>query len=188
MTLNKGRYRYESVEIKDGDSIENILSNKGFTQRVSHKAQSLTEKEATKYSNSLNSVIYFAFLPYFLNDPAAIKTYVGVDTIKAKPHHKIQVSFQKASGGDHHEDTFYYWFDEKTHLLNYLAYAAGGERFRSAYNRRNIRGLIIQDYINYKRPKMMDSVPLSEYQRYYEKGKLEELSRINLENISVSFN
>jgi len=56
----------------------------------------------------------------------------------------------------------------------------GGVRFRSAYNRRVIDGIIFQDFINYK---AKIGTPLFDLPSLYEKGELEELSRIETKDI-----
>ena len=40
------------------------------------KIDTLSEEWIGKYSRSVNSVAYFAFLPYGLNDPSVFKTLV----------------------------------------------------------------------------------------------------------------
>ena len=144
----------------------------------------MTEKKKRAYSNSVNSVHYFAFLPSFLNDAAVHKTYVGETTIKGKAYYKIRVTFDQEGGGDDHDDVYMYWIDKEDYSMDYLAYSfhvnGGGVRFRSAYNARNVEGITFQDYVNYKHDK---ETPVENLDALYEEDKLIELSRIELKNI-----
>ncbi|MCB0609821.1 MAG: hypothetical protein KDD12_19025, partial [Lewinella sp.] len=144
-------------------------------------------KDSSAYANSVNSVIYFALLPYFLNDPAVRKTYLGKTTIKGIAYHKIGVTFGAENGGKDFQDQYIYWIRQDNFTLDYLAYNyivdGGGARFRQAYNLRPVNGLLIADYINFK-PKS-DSRDVVRFDRLFESDSLEELSRIVLENVAV---
>lgn len=175
-------YEYTRTFEKDGQQIKDILNNEGFERQIDGKAVEVADTMVTRYSNSINSVNYFAQLPYRLNDPAVNKTYQGTTEIKGKQYHVIQVTFEEEGGGDDFDDIYYYWFDMESYHLDYLAYSfhinGAGVRFRSAYNSRNVNGVRFQDYINYKAAK---NTPLSDLPKLYETNQLEELSRIELE-------
>ena len=131
---------------------------------------------------------YFAFLPYGLNDAAAIKTYLGQTTIKGKEYHQVKVTFQAEGGGEHFEDEFLYWFGVDDFLMDYLAYSyhtdGGGVRMREVREAHEVCGIRFQDYVNLKAASK--DTPLDSMQYLYEKGALEKLSEINLENIRTS--
>ncbi|MFT6881892.1 MAG: hypothetical protein ACJAVY_000683, partial [Marinoscillum sp.] len=146
----------------------------------------LSEVDAGKYGNTLNSVLYFVQLPYLLNDDAVIKSYQGTQEIKGQNYDVIKVTFKPTGGGEDFQDEYMYWFDAKSHLLDYLAYSyetnKGGVRFRSAYNRTNVEGMVFQDYINYE---VVKDSPLNLIPNAFEKGELKELSRIENTEINV---
>lgn len=177
-----GQYRYER-QTKDEKTID-ILTNDGFIRKVEGKEVSLTEKKIRAYSNSVNSVHYFAFLPSFLNDTAVIKKLIGEGIIKGKEYYKVQITFKKEGGGDDHDDVYIYWINKADFSMDYLAYSfhvnGGGVRFRSAYNQRTIGGIIFQDYVNYKHDK---NTSVADLDTLYEQNKLIELSKIELINI-----
>lgn len=178
-------YRFERIQLtKKKDEIVDIIDNEGFERIFNDRGVYLSKMEQNKYRDQLNSVVYFALLPYRLNDPAVIKGYLGENKVKNKTYHKVKIGFEKDGGGDHHEDIFYYWFEKETYLLKYFAYSEGGKRFRAAINTRDIGGIIFNDYINYEAPEEGD-LPLQDYHRLYEQDKLPELSRIELKNIEV---
>ncbi|TDT46595.1 hypothetical protein CLV90_0650 [Maribacter spongiicola] len=182
---NNDGYLYR-VNFKDSlqNNIEDVLQNGSFSRKVNDKLVDLSEKDIAKYSNALNSVIYFATLPHKLNDKAVQKEDVGETVIKGEDYDVIRVTFGKEGGGTDHDDVFMYWINKKSHYINYLAYSYstnnGGVRFRSAYNPRTIDGIRFQDYINWEAP---IGTPLKELPALLEKEELKELSRIETEDV-----
>ena len=82
--------------------------------------------------------------------------------------------FTEEDGGKDFEDVFLYWFDEQTFSMDYLAYSyitdGGGVRFREAFNKSEIGGIVFQDYINYKPEDKL--TPLEEMGTLLIKGNL----------------
>lgn len=189
-TIFKSPTAYEYIrEFTDSTGVvKDVLNNSGFTRTVNGaKINNLTEERIGAFSRSVNSVAYFAFLPYGLNDPAAVKTLVGETEIKGKKYDLIRVTFQAEGGGDHYEDEFLYWFGMEDHLMDYMAYLyftdGGGVRLREVTGVQEVGGIRFQNYLNYK-PADKDT-PLDRMQELYKSGSLEKLSEINLENIRV---
>jgi hypothetical protein len=169
--------------------VVDVLNNSGFTRKVNGVLiDTLTEERIGAFSRSVNSVAYFAFLPYGLNDAAAIKTYLGKTTIKGKEYHQVKVTFQAEGGGDHFEDEFLYWFGVDDSHMDYMAYSyhtdGGGVRMRDVRATRELGGIRFQDYNNLKAANK--ETPLDSMQVLYETGALVKLSEINLENIKTS--
>lgn len=190
-SLHKSPTSFEySREFTDSTGkVVDVLTNTGFTRKVNGvQIDTLTEERIGAFSRSVNSVAYFAFLPYGLNDAAAIKTYLGQTTIKGKNYHQIKVTFKPEGGGEHFEDEFLYWFGVDDFKMDYLAYNyhtdGGGVRFREVREARVVGGIRFQDYINLKAASK--ATPLDSMQYLYEKGALEKLSEINLENIRTA--
>lgn len=189
-TIFKSPNAYEYIrEFSDSTGlVKDVLNNSGFVRTVNGvKIDTLTEERVGAFSRSVNSVAYFAFLPYGLNDPAAVKTLVGQTEIKGEKYDLIRVTFQAEGGGDHFEDQFLYWFGQDDHLMDYMAYLyytdGGGVRLREVSGVQEVGGIRFQNYINYK-PTDKDT-PLDTMQVLFESGQLEKLSEINLENIQV---
>ncbi|HEB62329.1 MAG TPA: hypothetical protein ENI82_04170 [Bacteroidetes bacterium] len=174
---------------KANENIEDRLSNQGFQRKINNQVVELDQAKSNAYSNSVNSVIYFALLPFFLNDHAAVKEYLGQEIINNRAYHKIKVHFKEAGGGDDFEDSYIYWFHKKTYQLDYLAYNyhvnGGGARFRVAYNKRKLNGIRFADYINFK-PKTK-SMDIENFAKKYQAEELVELSRIENKNIEVTY-
>jgi hypothetical protein len=181
------RYAYTSKKLNGSDTISDFLINGNkFFRIIGSDTLQLSEVDAGKYGNTLNSVLYFVQLPYLINDAAVIKSYQGTKEIKGQSYDVIKVTFKPSGGGEDFQDEYMYWFDTKSHLLDYLAYSyetnKGGVRFRSAYNRTNVEGLIFQDYVNYEVAK---GTPLYIIPNAFESGELKELSRIEITEINV---
>jgi len=183
-TNNGSDYRYEMKNETEADLIHDVLENDILTRIVNDKPIKLNEKQIKTYTGALNSVIYFATLPYKLNDATVNKAFKGTTSIKNEDYNIIEVTFNKEGGGQDHDDEFYFWINTKTNTIDYLAYNyrvnGGGVRFRSAYNARTVDGIRFQDYINFKAPV---NTLLKDLPKLYENGELKELSRIETENI-----
>lgn len=182
-------YEYSREFTDSTGQVVDVLNNAGFTRKVNGVLiDTLTEERIGAFSRSVNSVAYFAFLPYGLNDAAAIKTYLGQTKIKGKEYHQVKVTFQAEGGGEHFEDEFLYWFGVDDFLMDYMAYSyhtdGGGVRMRAVRAVQEVGGIRFQDYINLKAANK--ETPLDSMQYLYEKGALEKLSEINLENIRTS--
>lgn len=166
-----------------------IMAPSGFTRLINDSLAKLPDSLIDRYANAVNSVHYFAYLPFGLNDPAVNKTLLGEVIIKNKDYYKIKVLFDKEGGGDDYEDTYIYWFNKNTFKPDYLAYEFhvndGGMRFREAYNERYINGIRFVDYYNYE---PMDSVAITigMTDSLFINKKLKLLSKIELEDITVS--
>ena len=183
---NEGtKYAYTVTYEKDGQKNINQLTNDGLTRTVDgKKVDDLSEKAYNGYAGALNSVIYFATLPHKLYDPAVNKFYQGETTIKGKKYDVLMITFNEEGGGPDHDDEYYYWINQETHRIDYLAYNYlvnnGGVRFRSAYNPRVVDGILFQDYVNYKADV---GTPLADLPRLFEKEILKKLSIIETERI-----
>ena len=181
---NDASYYYERILEQDGEEVKEILDNGLLTRHKNGEVIELTGGEAERIHEAVNSVPYFAMLPYKLNDGAVVKTYEGEVTIKGKQYHKIKITFEGEGSGTSPTNVFYYWFDKETGFLDYLGYSRGGNRFREAYNQRVVNGIRFADYVNYKSDALLEP-SLEEYDALFEKGELRELSRIILDDVEV---
>ena len=180
-----GSYQYER-HFKDstGAKIVDVLKNEGFQRFTNGQRSNISSKDSFNFSNSVNSVLYFALLPYFLDDPAVNTKYLGEIQINGTTYDKVKITFQEENGGKDFQDQFVYWFNKEENTLDFLAYNyltdGGGARFRAAYNKRRVNQLLINDYINFKpNTKRMD---VELFDSLYLNDGLKELSRIELVN------
>ncbi|NQY07898.1 MAG: hypothetical protein HRT71_00070 [Flavobacteriales bacterium] len=184
-----GLFEYQRIQLdSSGVETKDVLNNDSMTRSIDQVQVSLTDEWKQKYSNSINSVMYFAFLPYKLNDDRVLKEYLNQIAIKGTDYHKIKVSFEPREGADHKDDVFIYYFDVKDYSMDYFAYEyftdEGGFRFREAFNSRKNKGLTIQDYHNYK-PIDTVGVHLERLDELFGSGELKLLSEILTEEVSV---
>jgi hypothetical protein len=181
---NGDSFTYEVCSTKKGISTIDQLENNNFTRIQAGEIKDLSEKDIAKYTGALNSVIYFATLPHKLKDDAVHKKYIEETSINGSNYDVIEITFNQEGGGEDFDDEYYYWINQDTNKIAYLAYNyqvnGGGVRFREAYNTRVVEGITFQDYVNYKAPV---KTPLKELPALFEKGTLKELSRIITEKI-----
>lgn len=185
-TVNQddGSYVYDRSFTEDGDEIREVLDNGVIKRYVNGEDSGKSERQLSRAFEDVNSVSYFAMLPYKLNDAAVIKKYEGEVEIKGKTYDKVKVTFQGEGAGDSPDNVFYYWFDQETGFMDYLGYSKGGFRFRAAYNQRIVNGVRFADYVNYSGG-VYKANALEEYDQLYNADKLKELSRIVLEDVKV---
>ncbi len=185
-----GNFNFERYLMIGEDAVLDRLNNSGFYRYKNDINIALPDSLSQRYKASLNSVIYFAQLPYSLDGDAINLKYIGEDRIKGKSYHEIEVTFNEIGGGEDHEDVFVYWINQEDHFIDYLAYSyceeECGYRFRESVNRRNNNGVIVQDYNNYKTAKL-DS-ELFNIDDLFNENKLELLSKIELERVSFKVN
>ena len=178
----KGTFFYERT-MTDSQKIvwRDVLDNSGFHREKDGVKAELSEKDHARYLEGINSQVYFLLLPYKLQDKAVILTYLGESEVEGKKQFKLKVTFKKEGGGTDFEDEFCYWINQKTYLIDYLAYTNGGPRFRKATVRHNVGGVIFQDYENYE---IKDkTIPSNEYDRVFMSGGFKLLSKIEHKNV-----
>lgn len=184
--LDDEDFFYESTFKDDSlGLIKDQLSNHGFVREQNGLVVALSEKDSIKYATSLNSVVYFAFLPLKLKDDAVKSKYLRTVQVKGKAYHQLEVSFKPEKGGSHHDDVFYFWFDEKDSSMDYFAYSEGGNRFRALKGLVKANdGLYLQNYLNLEN-KNEEKAQLKDYHILFEQDKLNVLSEVTLENVTI---
>ena len=196
--------RFEMENRTDGDwtirrvvadpeqgEVEDALRADGVRRRVAGADVPLSPSEAAAAESGVNSVAYFAFLPYKLNDAAARKRLLAPATVAGRRYDVVEVTFDERGGGADWEDRFVYWFDAERHTLDYLAYAfsvnGGGTRFREAVNPREAGGVRVQDYRNYTADST--GAPFQRLERYPEllgTDRLQLLSTVALDSVRIT--
>ncbi|AEI49898.1 DUF6503 family protein [Runella slithyformis] len=176
-----------SYERSMTDSLNNVyhdsLTNDSFVRKRNGKPLDLSQKDADKYREGINSIAYFVLLPYKLSEPAVNLKYVGETTIESQNYHKIKVTFDREGGGKDYEDEFCYWINRQTHTLDYLSYANGGPRFRKATKRHTVGGIVFQDYENYE---ILDkTISTTQYDKAFLEGNSKLLSKIEQANYAA---
>ena len=173
--------------IREFDSIIDGLTNDGFERFINLEKQTLSEADAAKYSNSVNSVHYFSVLPFGLNDKAVHKKLLPLSTIKGKEYYKIEVTFSENGGGEDFEDVFIYWIGKEDFLVDYLAYSyhtnEGGKRFRVLKEQCVKNGIRFVDFHNYK--PLNKEILLIDIDKAFENNELKKVSEIILKDIEV---
>ena len=186
-TRKGGLYTYERITKDSANTTHDFLSNDGFKREINGTAVEVVDSMRVKYTSSVNSVIYFALLPYGLNDASVRKKFLGETQLEGKEQYVVEISFGEEGGGEDFEDVFIYWINKKDFVIDYLAYSfdegKGLEyRFRKAHNPRKVNGITFFDYINYQ---PTTDTKITGLEDLYKESKLKELSKIELLNIKV---
>lgn len=96
--------------------------------------------------------VYFAFLPFRLNDPGVYKEDLGLEAWEGRELHKVKVTFAPGSSTDA-DDEYLFWFDPSSGRLEQFAYSytrgEGGLRLRRGFDYRRVGGLLFFDQRNY---------------------------------------
>lgn len=184
---SNGQRIMKRISKTDSTVIVDVRIPGSFERFVNDSIVVVHDTMAIKYANAINSVHYFAYLPFGLNDRAVKKELLGSAHIKRKDYHKIKITFDQKDGGEDFDDTYVYWFNKETFKPDYLAYEfhvdGGGMRFREAYNERYVDGIRFVDYKNYKPKKR--AVSIYKIDRLFQEDELELLSKIELNAILV---
>lgn len=182
-----GKFAYHRYLTIGKDSIHDQLNNDGFSRFKNDTLLQVADSLAKRYRSSLNSVVYFAQLPYGLDSPAVNKRFVKKDTILGTIYNEIEVTFDEEGGGEDPDDVFLYWINEKTKMIDYLAYSfceeECGYRFRQSINRRTIKGVTVQDYNNFKTDEL--DPELSQLDEMFENEHLTKVSTIEMKRVKV---
>ena len=185
---NEGKYQLERTKMNGADTVHDIVSNEGLKRYINEIETIVNDSMVTSIIDGVNSVHYFAQLPFGLNNQAVQKKLIGEDSINNKNYYEIEVTFKEEGGGTDFDDVFIYWIHKQDFTVDYLAYSyavnGGGIRFREAYNTRVVEGIRFAHYNNYK-PESKD-VKLSNLDGLFINGKLKLLSKIETENVTVS--
>jgi hypothetical protein len=175
------------TRIIDSARVTDIRKGNEFRRMVDGHEVDVPDSMAIRYSNSINSVHYFAYLPYGLNDAAVNKELLGEARVEGQEYYKVRITFEKKGGGKDYEDVFVYWFNKSNYKPDYLAYEfetdGGGLRFRKAYNERYVGGIRFVDYVNYQAEKGLGPAELDSL---FSRGALRLLSKIELHDVKVN--
>lgn len=189
VTRADGRFSYARTYTDAAGRVREVLTNDALYREVNGRRVALGEAERRRVETGINSVVYFALLPYALNDPAVQKRYLGPATLEGAPYHEIEVTFRPEGGGRDWEDRFVYWIHRDRHTMDYLAYYfhtdGGGSRFRKAVNPRVVGGVRFADYLNFAAAPDTLGAAVETYDALLRRDGLRLVSEIVLENVQV---
>ncbi len=182
-----GRFHYERSYEEEGVRIREWMTNDQTRRMVDGEPVTLDEEGRARVELDLNSVVYFALLPFRLMDPAVRHRELAPTDIEGEPYRVVEVTFQREGGGEDWEDRFVYWFHADDHTLDFMAYrydrGDGGTRFRRAVNRREVGELLLQDYQNFTANEGIEDIV--DYPLLLAEGRLELVSMVEMEDVAV---
>jgi hypothetical protein len=185
---DNGRFRYQrTVSDSLGQAIVEVMENEGSWIEVGGTRQEVDPQRRARLETAVNSVVFFGFLPFKLDDPPVRATDLGSAMVAGQPYRKIQVTFRREGGGPDWEDRHILWFHETDHTLDYLAYREVADvettRFRRAINRRQVGGILLQDYENYTGDPDVEDV--ANYDQLFEGGGLRLVSMVEFDDLEI---
>lgn len=182
-----GRFAYTRDWSNAEGAGRDVLSNEGLIRTIDGAEVELSRADYLAAEEAVNSVVYFALLPYALADDAVQPRLAGADTLAGEPYDLLEVTFRPEGGGRDYQDRFLYWVHQTRSTIDYLAYSyevsGGGARFRRAVNPRTVGGVRFVDYINFSAEPL--DPPLERLGRLWEADSLDLLSEIVLDDVHV---
>lgn len=187
--ITNGEYVYErSFRSKEG-WVTDVWSNDKFKRMIDEQEVKLNQENMRTYKTATNSVIYFALLPFNLDDPVVNRQLMRPVKINDQTYYKVEMTYGKNGGGEDFENVYVYWIHKENFTIDYLAYSfninGGGVRFREAYNPREVNGIRFQDYKNYT---IYKDFPAQELDYAFQTDQLKQISDIKIENVKVNLN
>ncbi len=192
MKRNNGRFQYErSFADTTGARIHDVLDNSAVARSVDGRPFELDSAKARSVTVDVNSVVYFASLPYPLADPGVRSRQLGSETIEGQEYLKVEVTFTPDKGGLDYDDRFIYWIHPESFDIRYMSYFyhtdGGGSRFRKAVNIRRVEGIQFADYLNYASEPDTVRKSVDRFAEYFTNGTVKLVSEINMDSVVVSF-
>jgi hypothetical protein len=189
-------FRYARTLTDDsGRQIEEVVDNSGVHRFVDGVEVDLDEAEAGRVHTAVNSVAYFALLPYSLTDPAVRVRALGPDSVRGQAYDLLEATFAQEGGGTDWDDRYVYWLRQPDATMDYLAYSYAptpgdtsrnetGTRFREVLGTVDVEGIRFQNYRNLT----ADSIGPRDLERYsdlYENARTWIVSNVVLDSIRV---
>ena len=195
------QFRYARVLTdEDGQRVEEVVDNAGVHRFVDGAEVELAEDEAGRVHTAVNSVVYFALLPYALTDPAVRVRTLGPDSVGGAAYDRLEATFAQEGGGADWDDRYVYWIRQPDGTgagatLDFLAYSYAttpgdtsrnetGVRFREVLGTRDVGGVRFQNYRNLT----ADSLGPRDLERFgelYDAGRTRTVSDVVLDSIRV---
>lgn len=104
VTHDGGRFQYDRDYVDSSGTVHEVLNNDELYREVDGARVSVEGKARDTMEEDINSVVYFALLPYRLNDRAVYKRYLGPATIGGESYDMVEITFRPDGGGrDYHD-------------------------------------------------------------------------------------
>ena len=195
------QFRYARQLVDDaGRRVEEVVDNAGTHRFVDGAEVELADDEAGRVHTAVNSVVYFALLPYALTDPAVRVRTLGPDSVAGAAYDRLEATFAQEGGGTDWDDRYVYWIRQPDAAdagatLDFLAYSYAptpgdtsrnetGVRFREVIGTQDAGGVRFQAYRNLT----ADSIGPRDLERFgalYDAGQTRPVSDVVLDSIRV---
>ncbi len=184
-----GVFSYERHYEDSTGSVRDVINNDEILREINGEPQAIDDRTRASILGKVNSIIYFASLPYPLTDPAVVKRDLGPSEVLGTTYDRIEITFRQQGGGPDYRDRFVYWIDSETSLIDYLAYYyftdETGSRLRKIVNPRDVSGFRAVDHLNYAPRADTLGMRIEGYADLIETDGLDLVSEVRHENVSL---
>jgi len=184
--IDRDRFVYQVEGTVRGEHRHVRWTQDALEVRIDGKTIEPAPEDAQRWRDWVMERIYFAFLPYRLNDPSVFKQDQDLEQWGDRALRRVKVTFAPGSSTDA-DDEYAFWFDPETARLEQFAYSyqrnEGGLRFRRLVNYRRVGGILFFDQENLGvngREYRVDQITPE-----FVDETLRSISRVRLENITV---
>lgn len=151
-TVDGDRFDLSARRDDEGRSRRVRVTNDTVEQWVDGQSVSVAPGETQRLRDWVMQRVYFAFLPFRLDDPSVRKQDLGFEIWGNRRLQKVKITFAAGSSTDA-DDEYLFWFEPESGRVAQFAYSfqgsPGGLRFRKAINSRRIGGILFFDQENY---------------------------------------
>ncbi len=187
-------FRYARMLVDSlGRTVEEVVDNAGTHRFVDGTEAELAPDEARRVHTAVNSVAYFALLPWPLTDPAVRARLLTPDRVAGEDYDRVAVTFAREGGGPDFDDRYVYWLRQTDGQIGHFAYtyeptpgdtsrAETGTRFRVPIRTRRVDGVLFQDWRNLTADSLAD---LRTFGDRYDNRDVFEVSEVVLDDVRV---
>ena len=148
-----------TTEVDEGLFSHRVTGPHGRTVRATNDALTMwvggdrvpvPAGEEQRWRDWVNARIYFALLPYRLQDSSVRLRDLGTEDWWGHSLRKVEVTFEPGSSTEA-DDVFLYWFDPRSARLVQFAYSYDGDpdglRFRELFEYRRVDGILFSPWL-----------------------------------------
>ena len=181
--IDGGRFEHTVEQPERGREVR--ITNDSVERWQDGEPVEVAGKDEQRWRDWVSQRVYFAFLPYALNDPSVYKQDLGLVDGEHGPLHLVKVSFEPGTSTSASSE-FLYWFEPDSGRMVQYAYSFdGGVRLRRSFNERRVGGILVADSENWGVDgKGMSIDPLAD--PAYVERELEHISTVTLEDVEIA--
>jgi len=190
-TLKRDDNDYEYQMIREEKDVlkEAKTFNGGFEYFEDGEQKELSARLSSMFTNRINSMAYWIYIPYEFSTNDAIKEYIGKDVLRGNEYHKLKITYRQFEGLPEDDRIYILWIDTKKFEIDFVAVGnlndTNGKKFYAAGNKRKIKGMLFSDYEMYNTKTKSKEINFEDLGTSYNIGAMLRDNIVTYENISV---